>query len=95
MFHQPAELVALFEQLARDWKGWEGKREWSSIEGELTLAFSSDNTGHIHVDVVVRNSEIDRDWSLVLKPLLLIPAGELDQIAKRARAVFLPTQATA
>ncbi len=29
------DLVAFFESLAHDWRGWDGERRWDSLEGDL------------------------------------------------------------
>lgn len=31
------DLVAFFESLAHDWRGWDGERRWDSLEGDLSL----------------------------------------------------------
>ena len=38
--YEPHSLALLFEELAASWKGWEGAKEWSSVEGVLVSRVS-------------------------------------------------------
>ena len=72
-----------FGDLANNWKGWQGKKEWSSLEGELKLKASCDHLGHIFLSVHLINGappiwEIQAD--------LTLEAGQLENLATEARA---------
>lgn len=45
----PAQLLLA---LVPCWRGWDGKKSWRAIEGELEIDATSDRTGH--VTLVVR-----------------------------------------
>lgn len=30
-------LISFFNDLEKDWRGWEGRRDWSSVEGQLSI----------------------------------------------------------
>lgn len=77
----------LFRDLARDWKGWDGKRSWASIEGELTLSATCDSAGHTMLTVELRRQTRDA-WRLLGH--LLLEAGQLDQIARDLDKFFTP-----
>lgn len=55
-----SKLVRFFENLAENWKGFEGKKEWSSLEGEFSLNCTSDRLGHFAFKVTIRNNEDTR-----------------------------------
>jgi len=46
-------LPAFFAELAEDWQGWDGAREWFSMDGELRLVCYHDRIGHIEIEVSV------------------------------------------
>jgi hypothetical protein len=52
-------LTAFFQSLADDWRGWSGEREWTSLEGDLSLAAAHD--GHVRLAVSLRRSI---DWTV-------------------------------
>jgi hypothetical protein len=76
---EPRYLARFFRDLASNCKGWAGKKEWASLEHELSLAATIDLTGHISLSVRLRTCASPFDWSL--SAVLLIEAGQLEQIA--------------
>lgn len=80
-------LVDLFEYMAKEWKGWEGEKEWASIEGEFALSCLSDKKGHIHLKLRFVQFEGREPWKA--EPTLNLEAGLLDGIAKNVRGFFL------
>lgn len=80
-------VVRLFEDAARDWKGWEGGKVWESLDGELRLELSADRRGHISLCVQIRCTPGGRDpWQLEAE--VTLDAGQLDDIAARAKALW-------
>lgn len=77
--YRPARLGEFFRDLAIHSKGWVGKKEWGSLEGELSLAATIDSTGHIYLTVRLRSGPYPFEW--LLSAMLLIEAGQLEQIA--------------
>jgi hypothetical protein len=77
--YEPVYLARYFRDLATHWKGWAGKKEWNSLEGELSLSATIDSTGHISLSVGLRSGSYPFDWNL--SAMLLIEAGQLEQIA--------------
>ena len=49
-------LKKFFEELAKNWKGFDGEKEWKSLEGEFTLICISDNLGHFAIRSIIRNN---------------------------------------
>jgi hypothetical protein len=40
--YEPYHLAAFFADLAAQWKGWEGEKEWHSVEDDFALSCTSD-----------------------------------------------------
>ena len=76
----------LFDEMARDWQGWERKKEWAALEDELRLTASSDHTGHIELVVIMRDYSDPADWRL--QATLELEAGQLEELARAVRRGF-------
>ena len=80
----PADFFAV---LSENWRGWQGEKKWSSIEGEFSIVATTDKLGHISLTV-----EMQHDFGAAepwrLKATVVIDAGQLEAIAKDAKAVF-------
>lgn len=81
--HMFQGIGAFFTDLATHWQGWQGERVWQSLDGELQLAAKSDRTGHVYLQVDLRDAVQDR-WRLTAA--LVLEAGQLDLLATTARA---------
>lgn len=79
-------LTQLFADMARQWAGWQGELDWSSLEGELTLRCSHDGLGHISIRADLRSGPMPDDWRVQAK--VMADSGQLDGIAKRAAIFF-------
>jgi hypothetical protein len=80
--YEPASHIsAFFQDMATNWRGWQGKKEWASLEGELAFAATIDSTGHISLSVRLRSGPYPYDWTLSI--VLLLEAGGLEQIARQ------------
>jgi hypothetical protein len=75
-------LAELFAFFANNWKGWEGSKSWSSLEGELSIAAHSDRLGHLYLKVRLRDGAPAK-WTLDAD--LILEAGMLAELAVRAR----------
>jgi hypothetical protein len=80
-------LVNLFEYLAQEWKGWDGEKDWASLEGEFSVSCSSDKKGHVHLKLRFRQYEGREPW--IAEPSLNLEAGMLEGVAKNVRKFFL------
>jgi hypothetical protein len=40
--YEPYHLAAFFADLAAQWKGWAGEKEWHSVEDDFALSCTSD-----------------------------------------------------
>lgn len=76
----------IFGELAKEWSGFKGQKEWGAIEGEFNLSASSDSIGHITLVVEILPSYALPFWSAELS--IEIEAGQLERIASDAREFF-------
>jgi len=74
-------LVEFFEDLAAIWRGWKGKKDWTSLEGELSLVCTSDRLGHVAIEVTLCNI-----WSV--RKVFDVEAGQLEQLASEIKKFF-------
>ena len=77
---------ALFDEMARDWKGWKGTKTWAALEDELRIEASADSTGHISLAVTMRDYNDPSNWRL--KATLDLEAGQLPELAKAVAKAF-------
>jgi hypothetical protein len=77
-------LDAYFGELASQWRGWAGEKEWESLG--LRLAARHDGLGHVTID-----ASLEQDYGAVdgseARASLILDAGELDALARAARAL--------
>jgi len=75
-------LEEFFKGIAADWKGWDGKREWVSVERDLYLSATGDR-GRVDLRIHLHYAappEWELDFTLPLE------ASQLDQLAADASA---------
>jgi hypothetical protein len=84
--HLPERWTELFDGMARDWRGWEGQRSVASLEGQLEVSCASDGRGHVSMRVEMRGDPMDADWRAA--ETIRLEAGQLDELARQARAYF-------
>jgi Family of unknown function (DUF6228) len=75
-------LAELFAFFSNNWKGWEGSKNWRSLEGELYIDAHSDRLGHVYLIVRLSDGAPAR-WTLEAN--LVLEAGMLAELAARAR----------
>lgn len=75
-----------FAELAQDWSGWKGAKQWASFEQEFQLSATTDLTGHVTL-VVQRDAPRELlGWSATFS--LMIEAGQLAALADGFRTFF-------
>lgn len=82
----PARWSQLFADVAQNWRGWQGSKEETSLEGHLGLSFTADRLGHITMRVHLTDRDGESDWMAAQS--IHIEAGQLDELASRAAAYF-------
>ena len=80
-------IVRLFSEAARDWRGWQGRKVWESLEGELRLEMTSDRRGHVALGVRIRSSVGGPD-SWCVDTQISLDAGRLEAVAGDAKRLW-------
>ena len=77
-------LDAYFADLATQWRGWAGAKEWESLG--LRLSARHDGLGHVTL-----GATLDQDYTMAdrwrVRASLVLDAGSLDTLARAARAL--------
>lgn len=80
-------MVDLFGYLAEHWRGWDGAREWTSLEGDLTLSATSDARGHTFLSVeLAPTMDVQPQWRL--RSELVLETSQLDVLARDVRTFY-------
>lgn len=83
-----ADLAEFFDLLERDWRGWQGVRNWESLEGDLRID-ASHEFGHVRLRIHLRRGRLDwgnDGWTATGD--VTIEAGEqLSQVARDIRTL--------
>jgi hypothetical protein len=82
----PEAWAKLFEDMARQWRGWDGALQHASLEGHISVSCTSNRTGHIKVRVKLNGEPSGADW--LAANTLYLEAGQLDELARQARDYF-------
>ena len=76
-------LGEFFVGLARDWHGFEGRRDWHSLEQQLAFEATFVKTGGVGLRIFLRDSSYDA-WEVRYD--LGVESGALDRLARDATA---------
>jgi hypothetical protein len=83
------ELVNYFDDLADHWQGWDGVKEYKSLEGKLALSARHDGYGHVRLMVAMERFDGSaNDWScsgLVITD----PGSQMAEAAASARELLV------
>jgi len=71
----------LISEMAAEWRGWEGTKQWQSLEGTMRLAASQDRAGHISLQVQLHESLYREGWRVQVT--LPLEPGQLDALHRR------------
>ncbi|TBW46842.1 hypothetical protein EZI54_23095 [Marinobacter halodurans] len=81
--------VDFFESIAASWQGWNGAKEWASLEGEYQMSAKTDSTGHITLSIRMWSGNWEPYWSSEVA--VVIEAGQLENLARKIRGFIYPT----
>jgi hypothetical protein len=84
-FEPTGGLEQFLKEIAANWRGWEGEKIWTSLEGELRLGCTSDSLGHIAIEVTLHEAGAG-GWSA--RDVFHVDAGQLEQIALDVKRFF-------
>lgn len=65
-------LARYFGDLAHNWRGWEGSRDYESIESDFRVQATHD--GHVNLRVLLRESTVPTGWRVEAE--VRLDAGE-------------------
>lgn len=77
-------LIEFFEAMKKDWRGWDGVREWSSAEGEFAISATSDWLGHVLLQVAFK--PVYPSWSVNVR--LTLDVSQIDSLPQHLRLFF-------
>jgi hypothetical protein len=78
-------LADLFEDMAQNWRGWNGTKDWQGMEGGLALSCVHDGLGHVGISVELRHLS-GAGW--VARSDIGVDAGQLDALAGEIRELL-------
>ena len=79
------QLAVFFDELATSWRGWEGARAFSSLEGEFEITARHD--GHVRPAVHLRRVDGPGLWS-VQAEVKVDPGEDIARAARDIRAMI-------
>ena len=78
-----ARFVAFLTDMERDWRGWDGARDWANLEGQL--AITAEHTGgHVTLKVTMERFV---DWE-VRADLTVGPGEDITNAVFAAKSLF-------
>ena len=77
--YMATSLGEYFRDIAANWSGWKGEKNWETLEGEFKLTATADSTGHIRLGFSLRPPYTGYHWALC--GALELEAGQLDALA--------------
>jgi len=86
-YTDPEGIASLFQEAASEWRGWNGTKSWESLEGEFKIELTADKKGHITINIGI-NHDCGNPEPWRLESCIMIEAGQLETIAKRASQFF-------
>ena len=83
-------LLFFFEELALNWRGWDGDKNFDSLEGDFRLSAKHD--GHVRVTFELREFDRPTPWTATGE-LTLDPGEELAAAAESLRDLLAVSKA--
>jgi hypothetical protein len=87
------ELAAFLDDLADNWRGWEGPKSYDSLEHDLGLVARHDGVGHVVLTVTLRGPHPPYTWTVNVE-IVTDPGEQMLQAAAEARVVLARTSPT-
>ncbi len=75
---------SMFDEMATEWRGWNGQKTWQDLESRVSLSALTDSTGHITLTVELKGSDYDSG----LKVNLMFEVAQLDEMAFATKELF-------
>ena len=81
-------LERLFRETADEYRGWDGAKEWESMEAQFRVSATSDRTGHATLEMKL--FEKVGGWGWDARIAVVLDVVERDRVAKALRSFFRP-----
>jgi hypothetical protein len=87
------ELIAYFDDIAANWRGWNGAKTYESLEGDLRLDAQHDGFGDVKVMVELKGDVPPYAW-VATGGVITDPGAQMEEAASNARVLLarFPTQ---
>ncbi len=90
-------LSDFFDEMAHEWRGWEGEKLFASnesgYEGVMKLKATSDKLGHITISIKLSaKNQNYSTWDL--KTSIMVQAGQLEEISFKIKNLFFGDEYT-
>ena len=79
-------LEALFQETVDDYRGWEGVKQWESLEAQFSIDVTTDRTGH--ATFVIELYEEAGRWGWRAQLGIMLEVMERERATKALRAFF-------
>lgn len=79
------DLVAFFNDMSAQWRGWKGPLLYESLEADLRI--NAWNDGHVRLEFEISQTSIPQGWS-ISGELALDPGDELSNLARQIESFF-------
>ncbi|QSR29690.1 hypothetical protein CFI00_04055 [Nocardioides sp. S5] len=83
-------LARYFADLATNWRGWNGSRDYESVEGDLRI--QADHDGHVNLHVLLWESTVPGGWKVEAE--IRLDAGEALTAAAKDLAALVRARLT-
>ena len=83
------ELIAYLDDLAANWNGWEGVKEYRSVESDLVLQSRHDGYGHVTVEVTLSKMDGSPDEWTCTGRVTTEPGAQMEEAAATARQLLV------
>jgi hypothetical protein len=79
---EASKLALLLDEVALEWKGWEGAKEWAALESPFRLVFVHDTIGRVDVKATLGSGWYGSRWSATVE--FAVEPGAFERLAKEA-----------
>ena len=81
--YDPAGVVTLFDDMAADRRGWEGEKQWDSVDNDFALSCTSDAQGAVAMTATLKGPYHEGEWCV--QAVIHVGAGQLRELAAKVR----------
>jgi hypothetical protein len=81
--YDPAGVAALFDGMQAARYGWEGVKQWSSVDNDFTLACEFDARGVVAMTATLRGPYHEGEWCVQV--VIHVGASGLEELAGKVR----------